>query len=86
VVEPRPPDEIVQSAVQTEVVADVFSRRALVDPDFMELRGRTAHDQVLSYWIRRTEVRPQMLEHAIETGRGRFYLKLTPEQYRKLRS
>jgi hypothetical protein len=26
-----------------------------------------------------------MLEHAIETGRGGFYLRLTPEQYRKLR-
>jgi hypothetical protein len=51
-------DEIVQSAVQTEVVADIFGRRALVDPDFMELRSRTAHDQVLSSRIRRTEVRP----------------------------
>jgi hypothetical protein len=27
----------------------------------------------------------QMLEHAIETGRGGVYLRLTPEQYRKLR-
>jgi hypothetical protein len=27
----------------------------------------------------------QMLEHAIETGTGGVYLKLTPEQYRKLR-
>ena len=27
----------------------------------------------------------QMLEHAIETGRGGVYLKLTPEQYRALR-
>jgi hypothetical protein len=27
----------------------------------------------------------QMLEHAIETGRGGVYLKLTPEQYTKLR-
>jgi hypothetical protein len=27
----------------------------------------------------------QMLEHAIELGRGGIYLRLTPEQYRKLR-
>lgn len=27
----------------------------------------------------------QMMEHAIETGRGGCYLRLTPEQYRKLR-
>jgi hypothetical protein len=27
----------------------------------------------------------QMLEHAIENGRGGCYLRLTPEQYRKLR-
>jgi hypothetical protein len=27
----------------------------------------------------------QMLEHAIETGRGGVYLRLTPEQYAKLR-
>ena len=27
----------------------------------------------------------QMLEHAIETGRGGLYLRLTPDQYRKLR-
>jgi hypothetical protein len=27
----------------------------------------------------------QMLEHAIETGRGGVYLRLTPDQYRKLR-
>ena len=27
----------------------------------------------------------QMLEHAIETGRGGVYLRLTPEQYRALR-
>jgi hypothetical protein len=27
----------------------------------------------------------QMLEHAIETGRGGIYLRLTPEQYRRLR-
>jgi hypothetical protein len=27
----------------------------------------------------------QILEHAIETGRGGCYLRLTPEQYRKLR-
>ena len=26
----------------------------------------------------------QMLEHAIENGRGRIYLRLTPEQYRAL--
>jgi hypothetical protein len=25
-----------------------------------------------------------MMEHAIETGRGGCYLRLTPEQYRKL--
>jgi hypothetical protein len=28
----------------------------------------------------------QMLEHAIEMGRGGVYLRLTPEQYRKLRA
>ena len=28
----------------------------------------------------------QMLEHAIEMGRGGVYLKLTPEQYKRLRS
>jgi hypothetical protein len=27
----------------------------------------------------------QMLEHAIETGRGGVYLRLTPEQYARLR-
>jgi len=27
----------------------------------------------------------QMLEDGIEAGRGGFYLRLTPEQYRKLR-
>jgi hypothetical protein len=27
----------------------------------------------------------QMLEHGIETGRGGVYLRLTPEQYRRLR-
>jgi hypothetical protein len=27
----------------------------------------------------------QMLEHAIETGRGGVYLRLTPDQYRKVR-
>ena len=27
----------------------------------------------------------QMLEHAIENGRGGCYLRLTPDQYRKLR-
>jgi hypothetical protein len=27
----------------------------------------------------------QMLEHAIETGRGGVYLRLTPAQYRALR-
>jgi hypothetical protein len=27
----------------------------------------------------------QMLEHAIKTGRGGIYLRLTPEQYGKLR-
>jgi hypothetical protein len=27
----------------------------------------------------------QMLEHAIKVGRGGCYLRLTPEQYRKLR-
>jgi hypothetical protein len=27
----------------------------------------------------------QMLEHAIETGRGGIYLRLTPEQYARLR-
>jgi len=27
----------------------------------------------------------QMMEHAIEVGRGGCYLRLTPEQYRKLR-
>jgi hypothetical protein len=27
----------------------------------------------------------QMLEHAIETGRGGVYLRLTPEQYAMLR-
>jgi hypothetical protein len=27
----------------------------------------------------------QMLEHAIETGRGGIYLKLTPAQYARLR-
>jgi hypothetical protein len=27
----------------------------------------------------------QMLEHAIDTGRGRIYLRLTPTQYAKLR-
>ena len=27
----------------------------------------------------------QMLEHGIETGRGGCYLRLTPEQYAKLR-
>jgi hypothetical protein len=27
----------------------------------------------------------QILEHAIETGRGGLYLRLTPDQYRKLR-
>jgi hypothetical protein len=27
----------------------------------------------------------QMLEHAIETGRGGCYLRLTPEQYQNLR-
>ena len=27
----------------------------------------------------------QMLEHAIETGRGGVYLKLTPEQYARLK-
>ncbi len=27
----------------------------------------------------------QMLEHAIDTGRGGIYLALTPEQYAKLR-
>jgi hypothetical protein len=26
-----------------------------------------------------------MLEHAIETGRGGLYLRLTPEQYGRLR-
>jgi hypothetical protein len=26
----------------------------------------------------------QMLEHAIENGRGGIYLRLTPEQYRRL--
>jgi hypothetical protein len=26
-----------------------------------------------------------MLEHAIETGRGGVYLRLTPEEYRALR-
>jgi glutamate synthase domain-containing protein 2 len=31
-----------------------------------------------------SEVR-QMLEHAIETGRGGVYLRLTPEQHAKLR-
>src|SRR5271166_2278374 len=58
-------DEIVQSAGQTEVVTDVFSRRALLDPDFMELRSRTAHDPVLSYRIRRTEVRPMLRRREI---------------------
>jgi hypothetical protein len=32
-----------------------------------------------------TQEAKQMLEHAIETGRGGVYLRLTPEQYRKLR-
>jgi hypothetical protein len=27
----------------------------------------------------------QMLEHTIEVGRGGCYLRLTPEQYRRLR-
>ena len=27
----------------------------------------------------------QMLEHAIETGRGGVFLRLTPDQYKKLR-
>lgn len=27
----------------------------------------------------------QMLEHAIEMGRGGMYLRLTPEQYKRLR-
>jgi hypothetical protein len=27
----------------------------------------------------------QMLEHAIESGRGGVYLRLTPDQYRKLK-
>jgi hypothetical protein len=27
----------------------------------------------------------QMLEHAIETGRGGIYLRLTPDQYARLR-
>jgi hypothetical protein len=27
----------------------------------------------------------QMLEHAIETGRGGVYLRLTPDQYARLR-
>jgi hypothetical protein len=27
----------------------------------------------------------QMLEHAIETGRGGVYLRLTPDQYSRLR-
>jgi hypothetical protein len=27
----------------------------------------------------------QMLEHAIETGRGGVFLRLTPEQYARLR-
>jgi hypothetical protein len=27
----------------------------------------------------------QMLEHGIETGRGGCYLRLTPEQYKRLR-
>jgi hypothetical protein len=27
----------------------------------------------------------QMLEHAIENGRGGIYLRLTPEQYSRLR-
>ena len=31
-----------------EVITDVFSRRALLDPDFMKLRSQTAHDPVLS--------------------------------------
>jgi hypothetical protein len=28
---------------------------------------------------------PQMLEHDIENGRGGIYLRLTPEQYARLR-
>jgi hypothetical protein len=28
----------------------------------------------------------QLLEHAIDVGRGGLYLNLTPEQYRKLRN
>jgi len=28
----------------------------------------------------------QMLEYAIEVGRGGIYLRLTPEQYKKLRA
>jgi hypothetical protein len=31
-----------------------------------------------------TSAARQILEHAIETGRGGVYLKLTPEQYRRL--
>ena len=33
----------------------------------------------------RTSEARQMLEHAIETGRGGIYLRFTPEQYAKLR-
>ena len=41
-------------------------------------------------WIRRREAfgtseARQMLEHAIDTGRGGVYLKLTPDQYGRLR-
>src|ERR1035441_1080350 len=58
-------DQIAQSVLWTEVVADIFGRRALVDPDFMELRSRTAHNQALSSRIRRTEVRPMLRRRAI---------------------
>jgi GH15 family glucan-1,4-alpha-glucosidase len=56
---------IAKSVLCTEVVTDTFRSIALGYPDFMELRSRTAHDQVLSSRIRRTEVRPICRRRAI---------------------
>src|SRR5437879_5164363 len=52
------PDQIVQRVLRPELLTDVFSGRALFDPDLVKFHRRMAHQRILSLRIQRTETRP----------------------------
>jgi hypothetical protein len=58
----------------------IFVEKSFLNPSPEKIRELARRGEA-----RGTSEAPQMLVHGIETGRGGCYLRLTPEQYKKLR-